>query len=735
MASPRSRVASSATPKSASKPASTSKASTSKASNAQATPPQINPTRDVIIFVPGNLTSTLGLHSKHQAMWKPLKWIVDQANPHTKLRQWWHRQKEKLGGLPPKEKTEHSLLEFVTLLYYLNHWIAHEPATNFLEICRILTAVREHNLQDADLSVIEERMARDSFQIMFKKNAFPLLQDENYNGPTDFSVWLEEQDPAFAQQVQTNLPDYQRLIVMATSWLTIRKHSYSDLMFVENQYRFWDWTEVGGADISCLKPFKESLFPGLGNPWLGTLALFMDENATLFFNLFNMLLCSEALQDVTGKNGIEPTEMTPEMWSAHFKVLNVSGFAGSDNHVVKFSESFAKTLKPKVDACFFEPERVQQLYEKLCSGVLYQEFEKLYKEFGKLLQENQRTKQMDNSLEIRLDAWKYLKNRRNEDIIEKPEMVLFTCDWRESQAISGQLLADCITEKTKAGAKKITIVTHSMGGTVARAALGILRDTQQQEKLDAIHEVILIASPNYGFPSMVDLFHGDAYTTMSAFIPNNSDFILGFLQSNPLLRSLVERVCRLVVRHSVMYWPGWFAMLPFFNIPERKQLMQRLSLPSFSKDLFAPLYKASRWTKYLMGKQPPQEDLDTAKALQRLFATPEDTPKTKWYLILGNGVRTPRVRVQRKGRKFSVKTDYTYRGDGIIAQELSVMEGAYVKLINDVGQSLHYDGSHIALLRNTEVLNTIQRIVQDASFENGFWNATPDETPFKPSSN
>ena len=69
---------------------------------------------------------------------------------------------------------------------------------------------------------------------------------------------------------------------------------------------------------------------------------------------------------------------------------------------------------------------------------------------------------------------------------------IFPYDWRQSNRISGKLLADFIHENVGESTSGVDIINHSMGGFVTRAAALMYKAP--------IDRVVYIASPHYGCP-------------------------------------------------------------------------------------------------------------------------------------------------------------------------------------------------------------------------------------------
>jgi pimeloyl-ACP methyl ester carboxylesterase len=86
-----------------------------------------------------------------------------------------------------------------------------------------------------------------------------------------------------------------------------------------------------------------------------------------------------------------------------------------------------------------------------------------------------------------IEIWGYVRNQN---------FWIFPYDWRQSNDISGKLLADFITKKIEEGKVNrndgVDVVNHSMGGLVTRSAA-------LQHKAP-IRRTVYIASPHYGSP-------------------------------------------------------------------------------------------------------------------------------------------------------------------------------------------------------------------------------------------
>jgi pimeloyl-ACP methyl ester carboxylesterase len=202
------------------------------------------------------------------------------------------------------------------------------------------------------------------------------------------------------------------------------------------------------------------------------------------------------------------------------------------------------------------------------------------------------------------------------------DVVFHPFDWRKSVLDSGKLLAQRIAHD---GAKNISIVAHSMGGLVARAALA--KDSKQR-----IARIVQLGTPNFGSFALVQALRG-AYPTVrkvAALDPTHSTDQL--------------------VRHVFRTLPGLYEMLP---------------TPAHTKDL--DLLQLDSWPDDLLG--PDATLLGSATRVRAQLGA----ARAGCFHIVGvQQETTTRARKGRKGFDYGI----THDGDGTVPRALAEWPGA-----------------------------------------------------------
>jgi pimeloyl-ACP methyl ester carboxylesterase len=204
------------------------------------------------------------------------------------------------------------------------------------------------------------------------------------------------------------------------------------------------------------------------------------------------------------------------------------------------------------------------------------------------------------------------------------------------------------------GARKVLIVAHSMGGLVARIALG--RDRDQR-----IQKLVQLGAPNQGSFAPVQALRA-AYPTVrkiASLDPRNS----------------AEELARTVF----LTLPGLYQMLPSPPSPDEPDL-----------------FDASQW---------PDDGLTPdAKMLDRALKVRERMPAAdgRCAIIVGTNQETvTSVRMCGDGFEYSIRRD----GDGTVPLARALWQGA---------DTWFADENHGALTNNNDVLATVTGILNDA---------------------
>ncbi|HSN72921.1 MAG TPA: hypothetical protein VLT59_15500, partial [Steroidobacteraceae bacterium] len=212
-------------------------------------------------------------------------------------------------------------------------------------------------------------------------------------------------------------------------------------------------------------------------------------------------------------------------------------------------------------------------------------------------------------------------------------------DWRQSLETLGSELVERI-ERDPAGS--VSLVTHSMGGLVARAAM--LRDTERR-----IMRIVQLGTPNYGSFAPVQAFRA-TYPTVRK---------IAALDTKHTAEDLARKVFRTL--------PGLYQMLPS---PERQPGLDFFDIESWPHD----------------GLLPDAALLTQARQVQTALAPADD----RCHLIAGVNQETVTAATRRgQGFEYVVTRD----GDGTVPLALARWEGAATWYIDESHGGLTNNGT------------------------------------------
>jgi pimeloyl-ACP methyl ester carboxylesterase len=224
-------------------------------------------------------------------------------------------------------------------------------------------------------------------------------------------------------------------------------------------------------------------------------------------------------------------------------------------------------------------------------------------------------------------------------------------DWRADLETLARALLRSIE---KSGARTVSIVAHSMGGLVARIALG-------QDKEQRIGKLIQLGAPNEGSFAPVQALRA-AYPTVRKIASLD-------------LRSTAEELARTVF----LTLPGLYQMLPSRLSPEEPDL-----------------FDAAQW--------PDDGLVPNLKILARAHKVRSRMPAAdgRCSVIVGANQETvTSVALGKNGFEYSVRRD----GDGTVPLARALWEGA---------DTWFADENHGALTNNSDVLSAVTNILNDA---------------------
>ncbi|HEY5758436.1 MAG TPA: alpha/beta fold hydrolase [Steroidobacter sp.] len=223
-------------------------------------------------------------------------------------------------------------------------------------------------------------------------------------------------------------------------------------------------------------------------------------------------------------------------------------------------------------------------------------------------------------------------------------------DWRSDLETLARALSRAIE---KSGARKVHIVAHSMGGVVARIALG-------NDRNERIQRLIQLGAPNQGSFAPVQAMRA-AYPTVRKIAALDQI-------------SSAEQLARTVF----LTLPGLYQMLPSASTPDEP-------------NLFDP----SQW---------PQDDLvPDATMLNRAYKVRSrmPAPDERCAVIVGTHQETvTSLRLSDGGFEYSVRRD----GDGTVPLERALWDGADTWFVQE---------NHGALTNNNEVLAAVTNLLKE----------------------
>jgi pimeloyl-ACP methyl ester carboxylesterase len=185
-----------------------------------------------------------------------------------------------------------------------------------------------------------------------------------------------------------------------------------------------------------------------------------------------------------------------------------------------------------------------------------------------------------------IEMWGYIRNQN---------FWIFPYDWRQSNDISGELLADFITKKIEEGKVNrndgVDVVNHSMGGLVTRSAI-------RQHKAP-IRRTVYIASPHYGSPLSYFGLHPDIGTDVGFAqfldqppIENTLNLSFAMASSSNEDNDSTTMAITTTTTRSLHPWlkdifrkfPSMYELLPDFYYLEKKPLVYADTLPIYGVD-------------------------------------------------------------------------------------------------------------------------------------------------------
>ncbi len=227
-------------------------------------------------------------------------------------------------------------------------------------------------------------------------------------------------------------------------------------------------------------------------------------------------------------------------------------------------------------------------------------------------------------------------------------------DWRKSISLLGQELSFSLSKEKTAS---VSIVAHSMGGLVARAAIA--------QKAPKIERVIMLGTPNHGSFAPVQVLRA-VYPILRK---------LAFIDLKHSANKLVEKVFRT--------FPSLYEMMPW---PEKFSALDLYSLAGWPTTEPAPL----------------ENMFQPARQVQQSLAPADD----RFCLIAGVNQETV-VGVHLQGDEFSY--DLSIEGDGTVPLALAELPGAKTYFV---------DESHGSLPNNRQVLRAVDDILATGATSN-----------------
>jgi len=236
------------------------------------------------------------------------------------------------------------------------------------------------------------------------------------------------------------------------------------------------------------------------------------------------------------------------------------------------------------------------------------------------------------------------------------KIVKYAYDWRKPLHVLGQELSEALKSRKE---KDITVVAHSMGGLVVRAALD-----DKKRKFPNVRKIITLGTPHRGSYAPLTAIRGTGklLRKISKIIPGQSAEDI----ANSALRTM----------------PGFYDLLPFDDAPH--------------------LYKARNWPK--TGPRPMQRLLDEANSIHQNIAGVDD----RFTLIIGHGSKTI---ISAKLSKSSDQFDLTYNfeGDGSVPFEFAHPKKQQLTKI------YYTDAEHGAMPGNRDIIKAVSDIIHEKS--------------------
>lgn len=209
-------------------------------------------------------------------------------------------------------------------------------------------------------------------------------------------------------------------------------------------------------------------------------------------------------------------------------------------------------------------------------------------------------------------------------------------DWRISPTGSGaQLMQNLVANAGRY--ETATLVAHSMGGLVARAAWKYLKFDGKE---NLVRRIITIGTPHRGCYNPTKVFDG----TDSSLNQINQALNLIYLGLYPKSR-LIEVIAT---------WPGFYALLPFLDADRLR-----------NDPRAADLYQAANWP----GVEGVQQFwLEFTKvSVHRFFADPETVPPPRVLTTVSGLNQLTRFAVKPTGSFLDPNSYYyTDQGDGVV---------------------------------------------------------------------
>ncbi len=242
----------------------------------------------------------------------------------------------------------------------------------------------------------------------------------------------------------------------------------------------------------------------------------------------------------------------------------------------------------------------------------------------------------------------------------------FAYDWRRSLSDLGASLAEAIRQDP---ASQLSLVAHSMGGLVARAALADSAEVRQK-----LHQLIMLGTPNYG-----------------SFAP---------AQVIRATYDVVQKIAKLDQFHSA----DQLSNQVFNTFPGLYEM-----LPSPDKFTAVNLYKAGSWPK--TGPKPQSKLLLGVKPVIDRLA-PADS---RFFLVAGvNQDTVTGLRLEHDEFKYEISPD----GDGTVPLAFARLAGISDK------QTYYVEEGHGSLPNNGAVASTVLDLLST-----GTTSALPNQRP------